>query len=527
LALVKVELQVPVEQDNTGAYVKAACAKLAVDDAELVKILRKSLNITNKEQFYFDLEIVVSVSDSIAAEKGLPVYIEDINHVINTQNQSLNAHKPIIVGFGPAGMFAALEFMERGIKPLVFERGKKIEERDADIDIFVRQRLLNPESNIQFGEGGAGSYSDGKLFSRARNTPHNAKVLDTLIKFGAPAEIAYIEKPHVGTDVLKQVVKNIRGYILDTGGEIRYSSKVTDITVENGTAAGVVVNGSEEHRADSIFIAVGHSARDTFTMLHNKGIPITQKPIAIGVRIEHPAEHINLMRYGGKYSVSKAVGAATYSFNHIARNSNRLVSTFCVCPGGEIVNAASENGLLVTNGMSYSARASAFTNSAVIVWCKAEDYGSADPLAGIEFQKIIERKAYMAGGGNWRAPAQNLYDFMISMPSREIHKNSFKLGVTPAYLSEILPGFVSAALFEAFNEWAIDYPLFISDKAVLIGAETRTSCPIKFERNNRYESIGIKNLYPIGEGSGHTGGITSSAADAIKAVESCLNSESN
>ena len=347
-------------------------------------------------------------------------------------------------------------------------------------------------------------------------------MLDTFIKFGAPAEVAYIEKPHLGTDVIRRMVKNIRVYILERGGEIKYNSKVTDVILDSGRAVGVVVNGKDEYRSDSIFMAVGHSARDTFEMLHNKGALITQKPIAVGVRIEHPSEVINLMRYGEKYSGSKALGAATYSLNHIARNIERLVSTFCVCPGGEIVNASSENGMLATNGMSYSARASEFTNSAVVVWCRAEDYGSPHPLAGIEFQRKIERKAFTAGGGSWKAPSQNLIDFMANMLSGEVNKSSYRMGTAYSDLSEVLPGFVTAALFEAFNEWARVCPLFVSENAVLVGAETRTSCPLKFERNNGYESAGIKNLFPVGEGSGHTGGITSSAADAIRAVESCL-----
>lgn len=424
-------------------------------------------------------------------------------------------NKPIIVGFGPAGMFAALEFIEHGITPIIFERGKKIEDRFIDVQKFINCRELNTESNIQFGEGGAGSYSDGKLFSRSKNSNYVNKVLNTFIKFGAPEKIAHINKPHLGTDLLCKIAANIRNYIISKGGEIFYNSKMTDIIIHDNKASGIIINGEKEYYSSNIYIAVGHSARDTFEMLHKKGIFIEQKPISVGFRIEHPAHIINLLRTGNSFTEE----AATYSFTYTNRKIKRGVYTFCMCPGGEIVNASSENGMLVINGMSYSSRSSEFSNSAIVVTCHTDDYKSTNPLAGIEFQKNIERKAFSLGGCNWKAPAQNLTDFLCGKISSNLNKNSFKMNVESVDIKNIFPEFVNEMLVTAFNQWKENYPLFVSEHAILMGAETRTSCPIKLIRNEKFESINIKNLYVIGEGSGYTGGITSSAADAIKAVE--------
>ncbi|MEI6168690.1 MAG: dehydrogenase [bacterium] len=433
--------------------------------------------------------------------------------------------RPVIIGFGPAGMFAALELLACGHKPLIFERGKRIEERDGDVQGFIRDRMLDPESNIQFGEGGAGSYSDGKLFSRINNSAHANKVLDTFIKFGAPEEIKHSRKPHLGTDVLCRIVRNIRAYVLERGGEIHYASRLTDLVVSEGSVAGVVINGEHDYLASHLYLAIGHSARDTFTMLHEKGVALEQKPISVGVRIEHPAELINRIRYDETGGEASAPGAATYSFNHTNRKTGRGAYTFCMCPGGEIVNASSEAGLLVLNGMSYSRRASAFSNSALVVSCHTDDYPSAHPLAGIEFQRGIERKAFEAGGGGWNAPAQNLVDFLGGKASAGLNRNSFKMGVTPVDLNAIFPEFVGTELRCAFSKWHENYPLFVSEQAILLAAETRTSSPVRITRNEKGESVNMGKLYPIGEGSGYTGGITSSAIDAIKAVERTMSNE--
>jgi Uncharacterized FAD-dependent dehydrogenases len=514
-------LQIPVEEDGIMAYLKSASHILNINENNLTfkKIVSKSLDTSNAEQFYYEVSIVVSTGDPFDNKDNFPIYTE----AIKAPRKSITRkERPLIVGFGPAGIFAALELLESGFQPLIFERGKKIEERTIDVQRFIRERVLNPESNIQFGEGGAGSYSDGKLFSRMKNSEYVSKVLDTFIKFGAPEELGYVSKPHIGTDVLCRIVKNVRNYILERGGEIHYNSKMTDMLIEDGKAIGVVINEEMEYRSSMIFLAVGHSARDTFEMIHNKGIALEQKPISVGLRIEHPAQTINLFRYDRKYKNFPGLGAAAYSLNYTNRKIKRGVYTFCMCPGGEVVNASSEQGMMVLNGMSYSRRSSAFSNSALVVTCHTSDYPSASPLAGIEFQREIERKVFHASGGRWEVPAQNLLDFLTGKISNDLNNNSYTMGAVAAPLSELLPVFVSDMLVAAFHSWKEEYPLFVSEEAILLGAETRTSSPVKMKRSENYESVSVKNLYPIGEGSGYTGGITSSAADAIKAVERVL-----
>ncbi|MBA4418891.1 MAG: dehydrogenase [Syntrophus sp. (in: bacteria)] len=521
-------LRIPVEKDGMEEYLKAAAQRLGVREnhIECTKILSKSLDTSSKEQFYYKLSIVVSTLDSFNNRENFPLYTgktETDRGMSCLAGQLIDTkERPIIIGFGPAGMFAALELIYYGIKPLIFERGKRIEERSVDVQRFITERVLNPESNIQFGEGGAGSYSDGKLFSRVNNSEYVKRVLDTFIRFGAPEEIRYISKPHLGTDVLCRIVGNIRRYILARGGEIYYSSKMTDMLVSGGKVSGVIINGEKEYRSSIIYLALGHSARDTFEMIHEKGIAIEQKPVLVGVRIEHPAEIINLIRYGNKYKDFPGIGAANYSFTYTDRTIGRGVYTFCMCPGGEIVNASSEEGMMVLNGMSYSSRSSAFSNSAIVVTCHTGDYKSTNPLAGVEFQKEIERKAFNAGGGRWEAPAQNLMDFLQGRNSVNLNENSFKMGAVRVDMNEILPQFVCEALLKAFAKWKEDYPLFVSDYGILLGAETRTSSPVRIKRGAKYESVNTRNLYPIGEGSGYAGGIISSAADAIKSVEGSL-----
>ena len=508
----------PVENDGIDEYIKIASLSLNISKAEIkfLKILSKSLDARGKRQFYYEMSIVVSLPDNFANKGNLPVYTEKIKAEIKPVRPK---DRPIIIGFGPAGIFAALELIDHGIKPIIFERGKKIEERGIDVGKFINERTLDTESNIQFGEGGAGSYSDGKLFSRIKNSDYIDRVLDTFIKFGAPKEIGYISKPHLGTDVLSKIVVNMRNYILEHGGEIHYSSKMTDILAADGKLSGVVINGEKEYLSSVVYLAVGHSARDTFELLHGRNVAVDQKPIAVGARIEHPAEIINFIRYGKKYKDFSGIGAANYSFTHADRKNGRGIYTFCMCPGGEVLNASSENGLLVVNGMSCSTRSSAFSSAAVVVTCTTADYGSTHPLAGIEFQRDIERKAFKAGGENWKVPAQNLMDFLAGRLSSALNVNSCKTGSNASDMKEIFPKFVLESFFSAFNKWKEDYPLFVSKHGILLGAETRTSCPVRLRRGENYESINLKNLYPIGEGSGYAGGITSSAADAIKAVE--------
>lgn len=511
-------LLVPVEKDGAEEYLKAAALRLKLPGSEIraVRILSKALVSGDPLQFYYALSLVIRVPAGYGNEENFPEYSAKPPAVYKPAPAG---PRPVIIGFGPAGMFAALELLEYGLKPLIFERGKRLEERHADVRRFIAERTLAPESNIQFGEGGAGSYSDGKLFSRLNNTVYASKVLDTFIKFGAPPEIGYVAKPHLGTDVLCRIVANIRDHILERGGEIKYGSKMTDLLLSDGRVSGVEINGSERYPAGSVYLAIGNSARDTLELLHRKDVGLEAKPISVGVRVEHPAAAINLIRYGEKYKDYPGLGAATYSFNCTDRKAGRGAYTFCMCPGGEVVNASSEQGFLALNGMSYAARASAFSNSAIAVTCGLADYGSEHPLAGIAFQKEIERKAFLAGGGDWKTPAQNLRDYLSGKTSAVLNANSYKMGALSADLRAVFPAFVNETLRTAFEQWRAECPLFVAEDALLMGPETRTSSPVKMTRGKNFESVTIKNLYPIGEGSGHSGGITSSAADALKAVE--------
>jgi len=520
LKLIINNLIIAIEDDSTAQYLLAASEKVSVPTSELsiVKILSKALDIRNQDQFFYKISLVVTVPFSYSNTLKFPAFSDESEPKPMVTNNTVD--RPIIVGFGPAGMFAALSLIENGYQPIIFERGEKIDVRSEDVEKFIKEGELNPESNIQFGEGGAGSYSDGKLFSRRnKNTSTVNRVLKTFVKFGAPEEIEYISKPHLGTDVLCKIVKNIRNYILEHGGAIHYNAKMTDILIAKGSVSGIVINEEEEFLSSAVFLALGHSARDTFRLLQNKGIALEQRKIAVGVRIEHPVEIIDRMRYGGKYFGFPGLGAATYSINHTNRKIKRGVYTFCMCPGGEIVNASSEQDMLVLNGMSYSDRALPYSNGALVVSCHCNDYNSDDPLAGIAFQQQIERNSFVAGGNKWSAPAQNLMHFLGDSSQNQLHETSYQMSITASDMHEIFPDFVTKELHIAFQKWKSEVPLFVSEHALLLAAETRTSSPVRISRTENFESINTKNLYPIGEGSGYTGGITSSAADAIKAVE--------
>ncbi|TWI71199.1 hypothetical protein LZ24_01997 [Desulfobotulus alkaliphilus] len=491
--------------------------QLALDDVHILRVLSSALDISDPEQFYCKMIFAVAVPDNFSNPEKLPFYTKSTPPFKKKIQSSQN---PLVVGLGPAGMFAALELLDHGIKPVIFERGKSIEERSLDVRRFIEERRLHPESNIQFGEGGAGSYSDGKLFSRRnRNTGYVSRVLDTFVRFGAPPEIAYMDKPHLGTDVLCRIVANIRAYILEMGGEIHFSSKMTDILLSEDKISGIRINGKKEYHSDTLFLAMGHSSRDTFEMLRERGVAMEPRSVTVGLRIEHSAETINLMRYGKKYKGYPGLGAATYSMNYTDRASKRGVYTFCMCPGGEVVNASSEEGGLVLNGMSYAARSSPFSNAALVVSCHVSDYPGKGPLAGLAFQREIEEKAFRAGGSDWKAAAQSLKNFSEKKTGDFLPENSFKMGVQAGDMHDIFPTFILDQLHAAFEKWKKEQPLFVSEGAILLAAETRTSSPVRILRKENVESVNVQGLFPIGEGSGHTGGITSSASDAICAVE--------
>ncbi len=428
--------------------------------------------------------------------------------------------RPVIVGSGPAGMFAGLVLAEYGYRPLILERGAAVEERTAAVRRFWEKGVLDPETNVQFGEGGAGTFSDGKLTTRI-NDRRCERVLREFHISGAGEEILYKAKPHIGSDVLKNVIADMRRRITALGGEVRFHAKMTGLTTKGGKVTGIRVNGGEELDAEVLVLAVGHSARDTFASLLEAGVRFVQKPFSIGVRIEHPQELINLSQYG-RQDIAAVLGAADYQLFH--RVGERTAYSFCMCPGGIVVAAASEPGMTVTNGMSEYARDRENANSAFVVSVEPGDYGSSHPLAGVEFQRTWERQAFAAGGRDGSAPVQRLEDFIEGRASKALGcvKPSYTGGTRMADINGCLPGFVTAAMKEAAGDFDRKLKGFAMKDAVLTGVETRTSSPVRIPRGGALEAEGVAGLYPAGEGAGYAGGIVSAAVDGIRVAEQII-----
>ncbi len=436
--------------------------------------------------------------------------------------------RPVIVGFGPAGMFAAYILAKCGACPLVIERGGSVEDRSKSVETFHNTRILDTDSNIQFGVGGAGTFSDGKLNTGIKD-PRIAMVLRTFAEHGAPEEILYDAKPHIGTDKLPNTVKNIRNEIISLGGTVLFNTKVVDFIIKDNAIAGVKYrekNGHEETvETDHLILAIGHSARDTFKRIHELGIPVEPKSFSVGARIEHKAEMINLSQYG---VTCKESGLRTADYKLSAHlQSGRGVYTFCMCPGGTVVGATSLEGHVVTNGMSTFARDGENSNSAVLVGISPADYGSDDPLAGMYFQEKIEKEAFILGGGNYNAPAQRYEDLVANRATKAFGdiRPTYLPGVTPTNIRDILPDFVGESLAEGIKEMGKRLKGFDHPDAVLTAPETRSSSPIRIMRGEDLVSIKIKGLYPCGEGAGYAGGITSAAVDGIRCAEAVLRSK--
>ena len=452
-------------------------------------------------------------------------------------------NRPIIAGFGPCGMFAGLILAEMGYRPIIIERGKKIEERVKDVDSFWNNGILNRESNVQFGEGGAGLFSDGKLTTQIRD-PRVRKVLEEFVKADGPQELLYKQKPHIGTDVLRKVVLNIRKKIIENGGEILFQSRLTGLSLKDipggSVLQGVTVNEAETLKTETLIVAIGHSARDTFRKMDEQGLVMAQKPFSIGVRIEHPQALVDQAQYG-ESCTSKELGAADYKLSHHCENG-RGVYTFCMCPGGYVIGAASQEGCVVTNGMSFHDRGSSLANSALLVDVRTEDFDDSSPLAGIDFQERYERLAFEAGGANYNAPAQRLKDFMgdiwekgmkekeadeMEQPNEKAAdftqkvEPTYRPGLTWTQLSACLPGFAVEAMQEAIPALGKKLKGFDMDEAVMTGVETRSSSPVRILRNEEFTS-NIEGLYPAGEGAGYAGGIMSAAVDGIKIAEAVI-----
>lgn len=489
-----------------------------------LKIAKKSVDARNKSnvQFVYALDMEVFGDEdyiaSILAWKDI-VQIKETASLSFAPKTFAGGLRPVVAGTGPAGMFAGLALAEAGLRPILLERGKAVSERRKDVEFFWQTGHLNPESNVQFGEGGAGTFSDGKLMTGIKKDAFTARVLQELAAAGAPEEILYLAKPHIGTDKLAVVVRRIREKIVSLGGEYRFENRLEDLIVRDGKLTGLKIAAPDgkiyEQPTDRLILAVGHSARDTFEMLHKNGVYIEQKPFSVGVRIEHVQKSVDAAQYG-RFAGHPALGAADYKLAAHFDNG-RSAYTFCMCPGGMVVAAASEPGRVVTNGMSEFARDGKNANAALLVGVEPRDFGSAHPLAGMYFQRRLEEAAFRAGGGDYRAPAQLVGDFLKKQVSTAVGNvnPSYRPGVRFADLSTVLPDFVTETMRRAIVEMDGKLRGFAAADAVLTGVETRSSSPIRIMRDEHFEA-NIKGLYPCGEGAGYAGGIVSSAVDGLK-----------
>ena len=500
------------------------CKKLNIskDNINNLTIIKKSIDARKKNDIKINycVDIVCDNEEKIISKiQDKDVKFEEIKEVeiIKSGTEELKS-RPVVVGFGPAGIFAALTLARQGYKPIVYERGEDVDKRTKTVEKFWNDGELNLESNVQFGEGGAGTFSDGKLTTRIKD--HRCTfILDELIKAGAPSEIKYESKAHVGTDLLKGVVKTIREEIKSLGGEVNFNSKLEKITSEDGKLKSIIVNG-KEISCVALVLAIGHSSRDTYEMLCEEKVSMEAKAFAIGVRIEHPQELINISQYGDNHKHPK-LHAADYRLTYQSEKLKRGIYSFCMCPGGVVVGAASEEGRLVSNGMSYHARDLKNANSALVVTVSPEDFEGDSPLRGMEFQRYYESLAFKLGGGNYKAPVQLVGDFMKNRPSTKLGK------VTPSYtggyefkeLKNCLPKYVVEALKEGIKNFDNKIKGYASEDAVLTGIETRTSAPVRIHRDKTLESINVCGLYPTGEGAGFAGGIISAAVDGIRVAE--------
>ncbi|OPX86307.1 MAG: FAD dependent oxidoreductase [Pelotomaculum sp. PtaB.Bin104] len=503
----------------------ALAKKLRVGEQELLdyQVFRQSIDARKPGMIYYVYTVDIRLANEARVLKKLR-NAQDISetprmayHYVKAGREKF-VHRPVIVGAGPAGLFAGLILGQMGYRPLLLERGGDVDSRVAAVQKFWETGELDPECNVQFGEGGAGTFSDGKLTTLIRDL-RCRKVLEEMVEAGAPEEIIYSYRPHIGTDKLRAVVKNLRGKIISLGGEVRFGSKVTGLIIENGQIAGVVINGREQLDTAVLVLALGHSARDTFEALVEQGIEITPKSFSIGVRIEHQQEMVNRVQYK-QFAGHPNLGAADYKLAYHAAGG-RSAYTFCMCPGGVVVAAASEKGCLVTNGMSEYARDAVNANSALLVGVNPDDFPGGHPLAGVEFQRNWERKAFELGGGDYSAPAQLVSDFLADRPSAGLGAvmPSYKKAVRLAELKHCLPAYVVDTLRVAIPELDKKLSGFARPDALLTGVETRSSSPVRIIRNENFETTRIKGLYPAGEGAGYAGGIISAAVDGIRVAE--------
>lgn len=510
--------------------------KISAEQMASFVMFKRGYDARNKRniQLIYTLDITLTDSD---LTNDLLVQFESDNHVKATPDTSYKyvgeapkdlTERPVVIGFGPCGLLAALTLAQMGFKPIIIERGNEVRQRTKDTFGFWRQRKLNTESNVQFGEGGAGTFSDGKLYSQVKDPNHyGRKVMTEFVKAGAPDEILFVSKPHIGTYKLVTMVEKMRAEIIALGGEVRFATRVDDLHITDSKVTGVTLNTGETLKTNHVVLAVGHSARDTFQMIHDKGVYVEAKPFSIGFRIEHKQSTIDQARFGDNAG-NEILGAADYKLVHHCKNG-RSVYSFCMCPGGTVVAAASEEGRVVTNGMSQYSRNERNANSAIVVGIDPERDYPNHPLAGIDLQRQLETLAFELGGKDYSAPAQTIGDFLKGKPDSELGdvKPSYTPGITLTDLSKALPDFAVDAIREAIPAFNKKIQGFSSDDGLLTGVETRTSSPISIKRNKEFQSINTKGLFPAGEGAGYAGGILSAGIDGIKVAEAVAKSMLN
>ncbi|MHB1157625.1 MAG: NAD(P)/FAD-dependent oxidoreductase [Phycisphaerales bacterium] len=509
--------------------VAAICRRLRINASQLRShaIHRRAVDARRRDAIAYIYTLHAEVADEPATlariqDRRRINPAPDLAYRLVTRAPSDLSTRPIVIGTGPCGLFAGLLLAQMGFKPILLERGKPVRQRTVDTFAFWRGGPLNGESNVQFGEGGAGTFSDGKLHTQIKDPHHHGrKVLEEFVKAGAPPEILYLAKPHIGTFRLVGIVEHLRNTIESLGGEIRFQSRVTDLLIEQGRVRAVLLADGSRIDTDHVLLAVGHSARDTFQMLHARGVAIEPKPFSVGFRIEHPQALIDRCQYG-PIAGNPELGAANYKLVHHCANG-RSVYTFCMCPGGTVVAAASEPGCVVTNGMSQYSRNERNANSGLVVGITPEDFNATpeNPLAGIDFQRHWEHRAYELGGSNYQAPAQLVGDFLAGRPSTQLGSvlPSYIPGVHLCDLSTCLPPDIIAAIREAIPAFGKKIRGFDMPDALLTAVETRTSSPIRLPRDENYQSQNTRGLYPAGEGAGHAGGILSAAIDGLKSAE--------
>ncbi len=506
------------------ALTEAVLARLgaAADQLRSMTVFRRGYDARRKSAIQLVYTVDVELADEPRAlARRLPKVsvTPDMEYKFVAHAPAHLSTRPVVIGFGPCGLFAALILAQAGFKPLIIERGKVVRERTKDTFGLWRQHQLNPESNVQFGEGGAGTFSDGKLWTQVSDPKHyGRKVLQEFVKADAPPEIMYVSKPHIGTFRLVKMIELMRATIVELGGEFLFEQKVDGIDIVDGQLRGLHLSSGDRIATDHAVLAIGHSARDTFQTLHEAGVYMEAKPFSVGFRIEHPQSIIDRARFG-KFAGNPVLGAADYKLVHHAHNG-RSVYSFCMCPGGTVIAAASEPGRVVTNGMSQYSRNERNANAGIVVGITPDDFPGG-PLAGIDFQRELESRAFELGGGDYSAPGQRVGDFIQGRASTAFGSvvPSYKPGVKPGDLATALPPYAIEAIREALPEFDKQIQGFAMQDAMLTGVETRTSSPVRIRRGDDFQSVNTKGLYPAGEGAGYAGGIMSAAIDGIRAAE--------